>query len=506
MKSESRSSAVLQVERLTKRFAGNIALDEVDFDVRAGEVHALLGENGAGKSTLIKTLAGVHRRDHGEIRLNGRVVDPIVDKLPITFIHQDLGLVDSMSVAENVAVVAGYPRKRGLISWSATRLAATAAVQRMGGGLDPNARVGDLSAAEKSIVAIVRAMAVNCDVLVLDEPTAALPEADVARLLGVLGRLRDSGVGIVYVTHRLDEVFRIADRVTVLRDGRRVATENIADTNPRDLIYKIVGRSLSNLFPAPPAHGADVMLSVKDLVAGDVGPISFELARGEILALVGLRGAGHATVGRVVFGDMPISRGTLSFCGASFRINSPREAIGRRVGFISSKRAEESLAPNLSVRENLYVNPLSLGVRIAEPIRPSAERARCLQVLRRFSVRPPDPERAVGNLSGGNQQKVVVARWLEVGSRLLVLEEPTFGVDVGSKAEIYQILRKALARDLAVLLISSDFEEVAGMSHRALIFDRGRVTAELTHKELSVARLTALAAAGEESTIQARLA
>ena len=506
MKTDSKSVTLLEVRRLTKRFAGNIALDEVDFDVRAGEVHALLGENGAGKSTLIKTLAGVHRYDSGEIRLKGLVVDPAVERLPITFIHQDLGLVDSMSVAENVAVVTGYPRSRGLISWSSTRRTATAALERMGGGLDPNARVGDLSAAEKSIVAIARAMAVNCDLLVLDEPTAALPEADVARLLGVLRRLRESGVGIVYVTHRLDEVFRIADRVTVLRDGRHVATENIVDTNPRDLIYKIVGRSLSNLFPSPPAHALDVVLSVKDLVAGEAGPISFELAGGEILGLVGLRGAGHATVGRAVFGDMPISSGSLTVGDAPFRIKSPGEAIGRQVGFVSSKRTEESLAPNMSVRENLYMNPKSTGARIMDPIRPSAERARCLQVLRRFSVRPPDPERPVGNLSGGNQQKVVVARWLEAGSRLLVLEEPTFGVDVGSKAEIYQILREALARGLAVLLISSDFEEVAGMSHRALIFDRGRVIAELTHDELSIARLTALAAGGEESTIRARLA
>jgi ribose transport system ATP-binding protein len=233
----SESRKLLEVKRLTKRFAGNIALDEVDFEVSAGEVHALLGENGAGKSTLIKILAGVHRPDDGEIRMKGRVVDPLVDKLPITFIHQDLGLVDSMSVAENVAVVAGYPRWRGLISWAAARAAATAAVERMGGGVDANARVGDLSAAEKSIVAIARAMAVNCDLLVLDEPSAALPEADVARLLDVLRRLRESGVGIVYVTHRLDEVFRIADRVTVLRDGRRVATERVGDTNPKDLIY-----------------------------------------------------------------------------------------------------------------------------------------------------------------------------------------------------------------------------------------------------------------------------
>jgi ribose transport system ATP-binding protein len=503
---KNKDRTLLEVRRLTKRFVGNLALDGVDFEVHAGEVHALLGENGAGKSTLIKILAGVYQPDEGEICVNGRTVDPFTDKLPINFIHQDLGLVDSMTVAENVAVIAGYPRRRGLISWAATRAAATAAVERMGGGLNPDARVGDLSAAEKSIVAITRAMAVNCALLVLDEPTAALPEADVARLLGVLRRLRASGVGIVYVTHRLDEVFRIADRVTVLRDGRRVATEAIGDTTPGDLVTKIVGRALSNLFPTPPAFTSNVVLSVDNLVSGKVGPVSFQLAGGEILGLVGLRGAGHATVGRAVFGDVAISGGSLSLGGARFEISSPGQAIGSRVGFVSSKRGEESLAPNLSVRENLFMNPSAIGARILTPISPSAERARCLDVLRRFSVRPPNSERPMNTLSGGNQQKVVVARWMEAGSRLLVLEEPTFGVDVGSKVEIYQILRQALSRGLAVLLVSSDFEEVAGLSHRALIFDRGRVAAELKHPELSIARLTALASGAEERKVQARLA
>jgi ribose transport system ATP-binding protein len=500
-----KTDPVLHIKQLTKRFAANAALDGVDLDVRAGEVHALLGENGAGKSTLIKILAGVHRPDEGEIWLKGQIVNPLIDKLPIAFIHQDLGLVDSMSVAENVAIIAGYPRRLGLISWSETRAAADSALKRMGGGIHSTARVGDLTAAEKSIVAIARAMAIKSDILVLDEPTAALPETDVARLLEALRKLRHSGVGIIYVTHRLDEVFRIADRVTVLRDGRRVSTEAIGETNPRDTVHKIVGRSLSSLFPPPPPHGSEIALKVDGLVAGDVGPVSFELSSGEILGLVGLRGAGHATVGRAVFGDVPIVNGSLWLSNADFRAHSPKEAIGSGIGFISSKRGEESLARGMSVRENIYMNPTTGRADVLAPIGLRAERARCLRVLQRFSVRPPDPEQPVGNLSGGNQQKVVVARWLEAGSKLLVVEEPTFGVDVGAKAEIYRILRDALSHGLAVLLISSDFEEVSGLSHRALIFNRGRVAAELTHGELSIARLTALAAGAEEATIQARL-
>jgi ribose transport system ATP-binding protein len=285
-----------------------------------------------------------------------------------------------------------------------------------------------------------------------------------------------------------------------------VTTEAVADTNPAGLIYHIVGRSLSDLFVKPPASTAGTLLSVDRLVAGDVGPVSFDVAAGEIVGLVGLRGAGHDVVGRVVFGDIAMTAGSLSLSGTPLAIQTPRDAIRRRIGFVSSKRGEESLAPNLTVRENLFINPVTTGGRVLAAISPSREQARCLRVLQRYSVRPPEPERVIATLSGGNQQKVIVARWMEAGSRLLVLEEPTFGVDVGSKAEIYQLLQQALDGGLAVLLISSDFEEVAGICHRALIFDRGRVAAELSRAELSLAHLTALASGGDESRIQARLA
>jgi ribose transport system ATP-binding protein len=500
------ASPLLEIVGVTKRFIGTLALDRVDFDVRAGEVHALLGENGAGKSTLIKILAGVHKADEGEIRLHGKPIDPITEKLPITFIHQDLGLVDTMTVAENVAVLTGYPRRNGLISWRAARSAAAAALERMGGGVDPDARVGDLPAAEKSIVAIARAMAVKSDLLVLDEPTAALPEADVTRLLDVLKRLRAGGVGIVYVTHRLDEVFRIADRVTVLRDGRRASTSTIKATTPAALVHDIVGRSLAELFIKPTTMVAGTVLEVNGLVAGDVGPVSFRISQGEIVGLVGLRGAGHRTVGRAIFGDVQKDAGSLLLDGKPLLIKTPQDAIRRRIGFVSSKRAQESLAPSMTVRENLFINPVTNGVKVLQPIKPADEHERCFQVLTRFSVRPRDPERVIATLSGGNQQKVIVARWMEAGTRLLVLEEPTFGVDVGSKADIYQLLEIALEQGLAVLLISSDFEEVAGICHRALIFDRGQMSAELQRTELTLARLTAWASGAEESRIKARLA
>jgi ribose transport system ATP-binding protein len=484
---------LLRVRKLTKRFAGTLALDEVDLEVRPREIHALLGENGAGKSTLIKILAGVHAPDSGQISLRDQPVDPATEKLPIAFIHQELGLVDAMTVTENIAMLAGYPRRFHMISWAAARSAAESAIALMGGGVDPDARVGDLPAAEKSIVAIARAIALESDFLVLDEPTAALPESDVARLHAVLRRLRASGLGIIYVTHRLDEVFRIADRVTVLRDGRWVTTRKVSDTTPESLVHDIVGRSLSNLFAQPPPTAGDLVLSIDKLVAEGVGPINLDVFSGEIIGLVGLRGAGHDIVGRAIFGDVAISSGSIALDGQVLGIQTPAGAVRNGIGFVSSKRSEESLASTLTVKENLFPNPAILGYGLFGPINPVAERLRCQHALRRFAVRPPESDRQIATLSGGNQQKVIVARWLEANSRLLILEEPTFGVDVGAKAEIYRLLQEALDRGLAVILVSSDFEEVAGISSRALVFDRGRVTAELARRELTVARLTALA-------------
>jgi len=495
---EDGSPPLLVVNGLTKRFTATLALDRVDFDVRQGEVHALLGQNGAGKSTLIKILAGVYAADGGDIRFAGSSVQPGMDLLPITFIHQDLGLVEWMTVAENVAIQTGYPRSRlGLISWRRVRDAAARALAVLGSDLDPDARVSALPAAERSLVAIGRALAIKSDIVVLDEPTAALPEADVERLLATLRLLRESGIGIIYVTHRLDEVFRIADRVTVLRDGRRVATVATARTTPADLVSMIVGRSMSDAFvrPAPPSDR--VVLALRDAVAQGVGPVSFSVAAGETLGLVGLRGAGHHTVGRAIFGELPLSAGALVLNGTPIEPFDPAEAMRLGIGFVSSRRSEEGIAVNLAVRENIYLNPVASGKGVLELIPRAFELERTESAIKRFSIKAEGPEQPVATLSGGNQQKVVVARWMEANVDLLILEEPTIGVDVGSKAEIYHLLKLSLEKGMAVLLISSDFEEVERICHRALVFSRGRVVDEIPHSELTVAALTASASGGK---------
>ena len=494
---------LLAIRGLTKRFTATLALDAVDFDVRRGEVHALLGQNGAGKSTLIKILAGVYPADAGEIKMGGRTVQPGTDALPIAFIHQDLGLVEWMTVAENVALLTGYPRGRaGLIAWQEVQRVARDALASMGTGIDPAVQVSSLPAAEKSLVAIGRALAVRSEILVLDEPTAALPEADVAHLIQVLRRLRANGIGIIYVTHRLDEVFHIADRVTVLRDGRRVAAVRVNDTSPSDLVEKIVGRAMTDAFVKPKPATDRIVLAVEDMVAEHVGPVSFTVAAGETLGLVGLRGAGHHTIGRALFGQMPLLAGHIHLAGNLVDPADPADAMRKSIGFVSSRRAEESLAANMAVRENIYMNPVATGKGVVDFVSRRRELAETRSVLSRFSVRPEDPECAVATLSGGNQQKVVLARWMEARVRLLVLEEPTIGVDVGSKAEIYHLLQQSLSKGLAVVLISSDFEEVQRICHRALVFSRGRVVGEIPRSELTMARLTAYASGSVENDLQ----
>jgi ribose transport system ATP-binding protein len=489
----SQPPVLLRCSRLSKRFGGTQALDSVDLVVAAGEIHALLGENGAGKSTLIKTLAGIHVPEEGTVEgPQGRA--PFGRQVPgIAFVHQDLGLVETMSVAENVAIAANYERSHGMINWRTTDQKARHALNALGCAFDPKTLVGRLSAAEKSMVAIARALAIDARVLVLDEPTATLPEADVVRLHEALHRLRSRGFGIIYVTHRLDEVFRAADTVTVLRDGRVRWSGPVANTTPDALVEDIVGRRIDELFPQRRPTSGPPVLAVENLKSKSVGPVSFAVRAGEILGLVGLRAAGHDIVGRIIAGVLPARSGTIRIGSKLLSVAKPQDAIAEGIGFISSKRTEESLCPGLAVRENLFPDPGLADLRFVGTDR---ERQLAMRVLDKFQVRPRQTERPIATLSGGNQQKVVIARWLAIGRRVLVLEEPTNGVDVGAKAEIYRLLDAALSKDLAVVLVSSDFEEVAGLADRALVFSRGRSVAEVGRADLSIERLTAIATGG----------
>jgi ribose transport system ATP-binding protein len=470
--------ALLRVEHLTKSFHGNKAVDDVTFEVHRGEIVALLGENGAGKSTVIKMLAGVHEQDSGTIEL-----DSARSPGGISFVHQDLGLVEWMTVAENIAMTTGFPRRAGVISWPAVREQAERTLDLVGGGIDPDTRVFDLPRTERSLLAIARGLACAPSVLVLDEPTASLPQADVARLFEVLRRLRAQGVGMIYVSHRLDEVYEISDSVVVMRDGGVVAARPTIEIGHRELVRLIVGRDTAAAVPGE--IGEDVRLELRDLRAGDVGPVDLTLRAGEVVGLVGLRGAGQAEIGRAVAGALSVSGGRMFLDGEDFRPRDTAAAVAAGVGFTTSNREADGVATGLSVRENIFLNPKVWGRQRRQ------ERAKAAQLVREFGVRPDDPEAVIDTLSGGNQQKVILARWFGVGRAVVVLEEPTMGVDVGAKADIYALLRKAGEQGVATLVVSTDLEEVAAICHRALVFERGRVTRELAGRDLSVGALVA---------------
>ncbi|WP_228044190.1 sugar ABC transporter ATP-binding protein [Streptomyces ferrugineus] len=494
---------LVRVRGLAKRFGGTVALAGVDLDVHAGSVLALLGPNGAGKSTLIKVLAGVHHADAGQITVGGHPLGSHGASRAMSFIHQDLGLVEWMTVAENIALGTGYPRRAGLISWRRTREHCTEALRSVAGQLDPDAPIAGLAPAERSLVAIARALSARAGLIVLDEPTARLPAADCARLFGALHALRDRGHGILYVTHRLDEVYEVADTFAVLRDGHLVSHGPLTGHSPARLVRDITGEEPTSprLRPGgPPSRFArrralapvtgPAVLALDGVRTAGAGPVDLELGAGEVVGLVGLTGAGHAELGRAVAGARPLRAGRALLGGRPYRPRAIADAVAHGVALVPGDRQLEGCLAELTVRENLLANPGAGGPPTPRWIGPRRERRQAAALIDRFSVRPRDGEAPIATLSGGNQQKVMIGRWLRVGLRLLVLEEPTASVDIGAKAAIHRLLDEALAAGLAVLLVSTDFEEVADVCRRALVFVRGSVAAELSGPSLTVAGLT----------------
>jgi ribose transport system ATP-binding protein len=485
-------------DRVVKSFGGTQALRGVSLKVGRGEIVALLGENGAGKSTLIKVLGGIHNPDSGQVSVDGVPYAHEAGRASgqkVAFIHQDLGLIEWMTVAENVAMLLGYESRMGRIDWTATQAKAERALALVDADFPASARVSSLSRTQKSLVAIARALAAECDFLVLDEPTASLPADEVERLFSALRPLRERGVGMIYVSHRLDEIFLIADRVAVLRDGQMVAMRDVAHTTPDELVGLIVGRKTREI-QRPAVLEGPAILSVDKLTTRSVGPVSFDIRRGELLGLAGLRGAGHEDIGRALVGSRKHG-GRVVLDGRTPDLSSPQTAMRDGIGLVARDRVRESVATGLSIRENAFINPSATGRGLFSLMTPRREEALARQIGARVGLSPNDPSLPIEALSGGNQQKVIVGRWLESGRRLLVTEDPTAGVDVGAKAEIYHLLFEALASGMGVLVISTDFEEIANICHRAIVFSRGLPVAELTGVELSTETLIQAASAGD---------
>ena len=418
---ERTGDALLSIAGLSKSFGGTQAVRDVTFDVAAGEVLALLGQNGAGKSTVIKILAGIHKADAGAVRLGGADHDPRSTTGRIAFIHQDLGLLDWMTVAENIAMAQGYPRRLGFVDWSAVEGQARRSLAGIADDIDPRRRVGDLSRTEKLLVAIARTVGVEARILILDEPTASLPQGDVERLFRVLRTLRSRGVGMVYVSHRLDEVFALCDRLVVMRDGEVVDRRSVRDGKPDRLIESIVGRRPDSVFvrsESPPQDGP-ILVCDRVSCAGSP-PLSFGPGRGEMVALVGLRGAGQETMGRGLIGAAPMT-GTVTISGRPVSNRTPGDAIRNGLGFVAGDRLAESVAPALSVRETLFINPGATGRGAFGWRTPDAERAETGALGSCVSIHPNIPDIPVECLSGGNQQKVVIARWMRIRPDVLIL-------------------------------------------------------------------------------------
>ena len=479
---------ILEMRGITKQFPGVMALQDVSFTCMPGEVHALVGENGAGKSTLMKILSGAYRPDAGELMVRQQLVTfrhpQAAQQHGISIIYQEFNLLPYRSVAHNIFL--GREPMRGPVVDERRMVRETAALlQELGVNISPTALVANLRLAQQQEVEIAKALSLNAGILIMDEPTAALSLHEVDNLLDLVLRLKRRGVTIVYISHRLEEIFRIADRITVLKDGQVVTTCDAASVTRDDLVHLMVGREFDSYFPprARPEAVQDVVLELRNVSSGtSLKDVSFTLRRGEIVGLAGLEGAGRTFLARALFGAERIDSGTILLDGKPVRIRNPRQAIASGIGFITEDRKAEGLVLPLSVRWNMALPSLNLRQN-AGFIRRSAERSMVQALSESLDLRAAGAGQEVQYLSGGNQQKVVLAKWLATKARLLVFDEPTRGIDVGAKAGIHQLMRQLAMQGVGILMISSELPEVLGMSDRVLVMRQGSVVAEFAGED-----------------------
>ena len=481
---------MLTLNAISKSFPGVRALSDVNLEVRPGEIHGLVGENGAGKSTLIKIVAGAYAPDEGEMRFADAPVrwsSPREPKLHgVHVVYQEFALFPQLSVAENIFVGQERRNRLGMVDHGQTRREARQLLQKLGVSLDVGASVSSLSVADQQMVEIARAMVRNVKLLVLDEPTAVIAGREVAVLFDLLRRLRESGVSVLFISHRLDEVFTICDRVTVLKDGRLVGTQDIAYVTRQRLISMMVGRDLGDLFPPRPAGpaGEPVLRTEAVAVGNRVRDISIELRAGEIVALAGMVGAGRSELALALFGAAPLRSGTIHVKGRGFTSMTPARAIELGMGLVTEDRKSKGLAMLLDVAANITGPALSEVARRGLIDR-RLESTIATREIERYRIACRGPATKVATMSGGNQQKVIVARWARICRSVLILDEPTRGIDVGAKAEIYRIMRDLAASGVAILMISSEMTEVIGMAGRVIVMREGRVTGELAGVEVT---------------------
>ena len=492
------SDYLLEVEDVRKEFPGVVALDNVQMRLKRGTVHALMGENGAGKSTLMKILAGIYTPDSGTFKLRGqhiRLKNPL-DALEngIAMIHQELNLMAPMSVAENIWIGREPMNCFGLINHAEMNRMTEALFKRLDIDIDPEVKTGSLSVANRQMVEIAKAVSYNSDVLIMDEPTSALTDKEVTHLFTIIRALRAEGKGIIYITHKMNELFEIADEFSVFRDGKYIATCNSADVTRDDIIRMMVGREITQMFPKETVPIGDVVLKVENLTLNGVfRDVSFEVRAGEILGLAGLVGSGRSNVAETIFGVTPASSGTISIHGKPVSISSPSVAMKYGMAFLTEDRKDTGCFLPLDIQDNTQMAVLQQRYVKMGFVEQGQLTKDATEMANRLRVRTPDMSEPIINLSGGNQQKVLICRWLLTNPKILILDEPTRGIDVGAKAEIHRLISQLAGQGVAVIMISSEMPEVLGMSDRILVLHEGRATGTLTREEADQVKIMELA-------------
>ena len=475
-------ACLLRMRAISKSYPGVKALTHVDLDLRQGEVLALVGENGAGKSTLIKVLGGAHRPDSGEILIKD--ADPHIHcprdaiRAGIAVIYQEFNLVPSLSASDNL-FLGQESTTAGFVHPQQERHRANELFKKIGVDVDTTAPVRSLSIAQQQVVEIAKALSLDAKILVMDEPSATLTPQEVERLLDVVRELKSHGIGIIYITHRLDEVFAVADRVMVLRDGQHVGSHDVKEVNRTQLIEKMVGRKLENEFPKRDVTLGQTRLMIEGLQRGDVvRDVSFSVRGGEILGVTGLVGAGRTEMARLIFGADEREKGTIVVDNVRRDIRHPRDAIRHGIGLLTEDRKSQGLVLNRSIQENFGLPNLSQFSRSGF-LQPTSERKSLINYVKTLRTKISHPEQSAGNLSGGNQQKVVLSKWLQRDCNVIIFDEPTRGIDVGGKYEIYQLMNDLAAAGKSIIMISSELPEILGMSDRILVMHAGRVAGEI---------------------------
>ena len=491
---------LLEVDNVRKAFPGVVALDDVNLRVRRGTVHALMGENGAGKSTLMKIIAGVYQPDTGVIRLKGneiKIATPL-DALEagIAMIHQELNLMPFMTVAENIWIRREPLTRLGFVNHRELNRRTTELFQRLAIDIDPASEVRDHSVANRQMIEIAKAVSYESDILIMDEPTSALTDKEVDHLFRIIRDLKWQGKGIVYITHKMNELFTIADDVSIFRDGRYIATHAAKDITREQVIAAMVGREITQMFPKEEVPIGDIVLSVKDLALDGVfRGVSFDLRKGEILGLAGLVGSGRTNVAETIFGVTPATAGEIRLNGQPITISSPREAMKAGMALLTEDRKDTGCFLALSVLENMQMAVLTDRFVTGGFVKQGAVNAECNKMKEAMRVKTPNLDERIENLSGGNQQKVLIGRWLLTNPKILILDEPTRGIDVGAKAEIHRLISRLAGQGVAVLMISSEMPEILGMSDRIVVMHEGRVTGILNRAEADQVSIMRLAAA-----------